>query len=294
MALTNFDLCIYHANCADGFGAAWAVHKAIPTIDFYGASYQQDPPDVIGLSVIMVDFSYNRPVLLEMASKATSILILDHHQSAQEDLVELPSNVTAVFDMTRSGAMLAWNYFFPASFPPQLIEHIQDRDLWQFHLPGTREIQANLFSYPYDFKAWDILMAAEAKSLIAEGAAIERKHHKDIAELLKIMQQRMIIAGFDVPVANLPYTYSSDAGHIMAQGEPFAACYWDTLKGRIFSLRSTEKGEDVANIAKQYGGGGHKHAAGFTVPYGHPLTQPAKEHSKHEPAFKPADLRQGN
>ena len=22
-------LCIYHANCADGFGAAWAVHRAL-------------------------------------------------------------------------------------------------------------------------------------------------------------------------------------------------------------------------------------------------------------------------
>lgn len=70
-----------------------------------------------------------------------------------------------------------------------------------------------------------------------------------------------------VPVACLPYTLSSDAGHMMAKGEPFAACYWDTPEGRCFSLRSAEDGMDVSEIAKDYGGGGHKHAAGFRVPF---------------------------
>ena len=50
-----------------------------------------------------------------------------------------------------------------------------DRDLWLFHLDGTREIQANLFSYPYDFGVWDTLMATDVQSLRADGAAIERK-----------------------------------------------------------------------------------------------------------------------
>ncbi len=75
----------------------------------------------------------------------------------------------------------------------------------------------------------------------------------------------MTIGGWDVPVANLPYTMSSDAGHRLAQGEPFAACYWDTPNGRVFSLRSTDDGLDVSAIAKQYGGGGHEHAAGFRL-----------------------------
>lgn len=78
----------------------------------------------------------------------------------------------------------------------------------------------------------------------------------------------MNIGGYNVPVSNLPYAMSSDAGHIMGKGEPFAACYTDTEKGRVFSLRSSPEGVDVSEIAKQYGGGGHKHAAGFTIPLG--------------------------
>jgi nanoRNase/pAp phosphatase (c-di-AMP/oligoRNAs hydrolase) len=59
----------------------------------------------------------------------------------------------------------------------------------------------------------------------------------------------------------------SDAAHKLAQGNPFAACYWDTPNGRVFGLRSDENGLDVSAIAKNYGGGGHVHAAGFTVSY---------------------------
>lgn len=268
-------LCIYHGNCADGFGAAWAVKQAIPDADFVAGVYQKDPPDVTGKDVLMVDFSYKRPVLLDMASKANSILILDHHKSAAEDLIDLPENVTAIFDMDRSGAMMTWQHFFPDVPPPKLIEHIQDRDLWRFNLPGTREIQAAVFSYPYDFEVWDKLMDSfdgfGDSVLLREGAAIERKHHKDIAELVKMTQRRMVIGGFDVPVANLPYTLSSDAGHLMAKDESFSACYWDTPDGRVFSLRSSDAGQDVSAIAKNYGGGGHRNAAGFQVPHAHAL-----------------------
>ena len=68
-------------------------------------------------------------------------------------------------------------------------------------------------------------------------------------------------------MADLPYTMSSDAGHEMAKGRPFAACYWDTPEGRVFSLRSNDEGIDVSEVAKQYGGGGHRNASGFRVSF---------------------------
>lgn len=76
-------LCIYHGNCADGFAAAWSVWKALgaDNVDFHSGVYGQQPPDVTGRKVILVDFSYKRPVLEAMATQATSILILDHHKN---------------------------------------------------------------------------------------------------------------------------------------------------------------------------------------------------------------------
>ena len=264
-------LCIYHGNCADGFTAAWVVNKKYPGIKLHAGVYGQEPPACAGLDVIMVDFSYSREVLIRIAGQASSVLILDHHQTAEKNLVGLPDNVTTYFDMYRSGAMMAWDYCFRGQPPSYLIKHVQDRDLWRFTIPGTKAFQANLFSYEYTLENWDSIADICADDykyheFIVAGESIERKHLKDINEFINVASYRRDVAGYHVPVLNAPYFWSSDACHIMAQDEPFAACYWDTPTGRTFSLRSDKNGLDVAEIAERFGGGGHKHASGFQLP----------------------------
>jgi len=260
-------ICIYHGNCADGFGAATVVRMALGSdeVVFYSGVHQEPPPDVTGREVIIVDFSYKRDVLIDMAAQASSILIIDHHKTAKSDLVNLPDNVETHFDMTKSGAVMAWEYFFPDKKIPRLLLHIQDRDLWKFELEGTREIQACVFSYPYDFDVWEKMFNENPEKLREDGVAIERKHFKDINEFIAVAAYTGIVAGYKVPMLNAPYFWSSDAGHILAEGHPFAVCYWDTKNGRVFSLRSTNDGVDVSEIAAKFGGGGHKHAAGFRL-----------------------------
>ena len=282
-------LCIYHGKCADGFTAAWIISRALgDDVEFHGGVYQDPPPDVTGRDVIMADFSYNRPVLLEMAAKAKSILILDHHASAQTDLAELHtlgpgafydgwlncgSNIGVLFDMNRSGAGITWDFFHPGEPRPALVNYVEDRDLWRFKLEGSREISAYVFAHDYEFGIWEAIATVlkdpnGLQQAINAGGAIELKHHKDVAELVGVCKRRMKIGGVEVWGASLPYTLTSDAGHLMAaDGEPFAACYWDTPEGRVFSLRSRDNGADVSLIAKQYGGGGHPHASGFRVPF---------------------------
>ena len=286
--MTQF-LCIYHGKCADGFTSAWAVNRAgfAPTdIEFFPGVYGEAPPDVTGRDVILVDFSYKRPVLTEMAMKANTVLILDHHKTAAEDLAGFEpldnvktwdvwrtnggSGIRAVFDMNRSGAGITWDFFHPGTERPRLVSYVEDRDLWHFAWPGSRDANANIFSYEYTFENWDMI-AKRMQSIddfydfAQEGAAIERKHHKDVAELVEVCRRRMVIGGQEVWGASIPYTLTSDAGNLMSEGEPFAACYWDTPKGRVFSLRSKPEGSDVSAIAASYGGGGHKNASGFTV-----------------------------
>jgi len=261
------ELCIYHGNCADGFGGALVLYMFYgkEEVEFHPGVYQEPPPDIAGRDVILVDFSYKREVLIEMADKAKSIVILDHHQSAQEELINLPDNVEAYFDMSKSGAVMAWKYYFPALQIPQLFLHIQDRDLWTFKLAGTREIQACLFSYPYTFELWEKLLHTDLSDLYKEGTALLRKHMKDVTYLIKRAAYTDTLAGYEVPFLNAPYMYSSDAGHIMGKDKPFAVCYYETKDARIYSLRSSDTGVDVAKIATSFGGGGHKHAAGFTI-----------------------------
>jgi oligoribonuclease NrnB/cAMP/cGMP phosphodiesterase (DHH superfamily) len=239
--------------------------------------------------VYLVDFSYKRGVVEQMLPLANRVVLIDHHKTALDDLAPLieSNRIESMTSLDHSGAVLAWMWFHgnDLSGMPKLLAHIEDRDLWRFALPGTREIQAAVFSYPYDFDLysswmisglmntpearpdWENLQQNLLDRLENEGSAIERKHHKDIAELVHVVSRPMKIGGYVVPMANLPYTLTSDAGHLLAKGHPFAGCYWDTPKGRVFSLRSQDDGLDVGAIAKQYGGGGHVHASGFRVGY---------------------------
>ncbi len=301
-------LVIYHANCADGFSAAWCFHnKYGDLVEYHPGVYSEVPPDCTGRLVYLVDFSYKRAVVKAICAIAEQVILIDHHKTAIDDLAPLldrtecsgdyQANFSWYTDINRSGAMLAWDYlhnsardidynlvseekpgsdFYDA--PPLLLNHIQDRDLWTFKLPLTREISASVFSYGYTFEAWDKLMSADQVELLkisVAGAAIERKHHKDVSELVKVCQRIMTIGEHDVHASSLPYTLTSDAGHLMASGYKdgtvFAACYWDTTDRRVFSLRSTDNGMDVSAIASQYGGGGHRNAAGFSVPRDHAL-----------------------
>lgn len=274
-------LCIYHGNCADGFGAAWIVRKALgdSNVEFIPGVYQNDPPDCTNRHVIMVDFSYKRPTLLKILRECTTLTIIDHHKTTRQEINGLYEDIyyesmlsgklSVSFDIHRSGAGLTWDYYFKNKRPP-LINYVEDRDLWRFNLHNSREINAAIFSYGYDFNVWDMLMEMDLDRLTIEGVGIERKHHKDVAELVNVTRREMKIGTEIIPVANLPYTLTSDAGHLMATGHAsrMAACYWDTPEGRVFSLRSTDDGPDVSEIAKKYGGGGHARAAGFRVSIG--------------------------
>lgn len=282
------DICIYHANCSDGFGAAWAVHSCWgDDVVFIPASYGEAPPNVRDKNVLIVDFSYKADVLEWMGEDATSIVVLDHHKTAEADLNEFPTffgtkedvvralartdcrrgRVLVNFDSERSGAIMAWEFCHKGRLAPAILQYVQDRDLWRFALDDSKELNACIGSLDHRFDAWSKYFPHPTS--FDEGKAILRQQRKNMDTLLSATLRRMRIGGHDVPVANLPFYMASDAGSQLAIGEPFAASYFDRHDGqRQFSLRSSASGLDVSEIARIYGGGGHKHAAGFSVPLG--------------------------
>lgn len=292
-------ICIYHGGCADGFTAAWVVWKRLGgDIDFFPAAYGDAPPAVTGRDVIIVDFSYKRPVIEAMAATARSVLILDHHRTAAQELAGLlaPSydctsadhyadtmewveedpgeNLFATFDIERSGAQIAFDFFWPKErLRAPLVEVVADRDLWRFDLPDTREISAAIYSRDFGFDVWDdldwrLISQDARRELVAEGKALLRQHDKNVASVIRNTRQLMKIGGHLVPVANAPHFLASDAGNILAEGQSFGATYFDGPLARVFSLRSRQDGIDVSEIAAGYGGGGHKNAAGFQIARG--------------------------
>jgi oligoribonuclease NrnB/cAMP/cGMP phosphodiesterase (DHH superfamily) len=258
------NICIWHANCLDGFGSATVVKLALNDCDFFEGIYGNPPPDVKDKHVIMVDFSYHREVVEAMLEDCASIIIIDHHKTAIDRLSTLMHpKLTKLFDQKHSGAVLTWKTFFAGKPVPPILQHIQDRDLWRFELPWTREICASLYSHEFDFDQW---LKFDIEILRVEGIALCRNQDKRVKQLVGSKERWMVIGGQSVPVRNCGVEYASDVGHALAQGQSFAACYSDTSDSRVFSLRSDDQGMDVALVAEKYEGGGHKHAAGFTVP----------------------------
>jgi len=299
--MTKRLLCIFHGGCDDGFGAAWAVRQALgdENVEFYPGVYQQPPPDVTDRHVAIVDVSYKRPVLLEMAAKAHSVLILDHHKSAQEDLSGISSDVPmgqvpdfddycerflfarnpppirpiiwAEFDMNRSGAGMTWDYFMGHENRPEFINYLEDRDLWRKRLPRGDEFTIALRSYPQDFTVWNQLCwDSGVDRLISEGTHIQRYYRARIEELKRSAYPAVMEIGDNVwvtcRIANAPYFAASEvAGELCGDDVDFGASYFEVRPGLWqYSLRS--RGEfDVSKVALTFGGGGHRNAAGFTA-----------------------------
>ncbi|HKW85926.1 MAG TPA: phosphohydrolase [Nitrospiraceae bacterium] len=276
------DVVLYHAECSDGFGAAWALWKKFPSARFIPVKHGISPPaSLTGRRVVIVDFSYPRETLKAMAKETTSLQVLDHHITAEKALAGLPF---AYFDQKKSGAVLAWEWAHPEPVP-WLLQYIQDKDLWHWALPASREINAALASYPYDFRVWDELRQG---TLEAEGRAILRYENELVG---KIAEEAVLVSFHNETVpAVQSAVLTSQLGERLSAGYPFCVIWHDRDGRRYYSLRSRQDGTDVAAIAVSYGGGGHTHAAGFSVPLptGHPsltdLLVPIKQASRHRPS----------
>ncbi len=255
-------LVIYHGDCPDGFGAAYAAWKRFgEAATFVPARHGDPPPAVDGRTVLMADFSYPRPVLLALAARARELLVLDHHRSAAAELGDLPF---CRFDMERSGAVMTWEHLHREPVPP-LLQYVQDRDLWRHALPESAEVAAALSAHPQDFQVWDGL---SVEALRAEGRALLR-YQTQLIDRVAARAHPLEVLGVRVPAVNSP-VLQSELGDRLAAGQPFAAIWWQGGDGLArWSLRSTADGADVSEIARQYGGGGHRTAAGFRAPPPH-------------------------
>lgn len=294
-------LVIYHDNCADGFGAAFAAWLKLGNeAEYVPVQYGQvnTPADFdmkVSLAVkdndiYILDFSFPEPVMKALFANTKRIVWLDHHKTAFEMWCEgyekgdrfeagpLPSGQYILLDDNKSGAMLAWEYFHPDKEVPMLIKHIDDYDRWQFKLAGTKEFNKALWSYaPWSFEQWDrIFFSSDPyvyENYYQEGAAILRAHDQNVQAVVKGASRKCVImtdnptAGFTAftgLAANCPPHLASDVGHELANQSGAYGLLWHiNNEGKcLCSLRSNGD-YDVSAIAKAFKGGGHRNAAGF-------------------------------
>lgn len=274
-------VCFYHKDCFDGTAAAYAVSCRHPEAMFIAIQYGDaiDIPALSGKDVVVVDFSFPWEATVQIIAVARSFTVLDHHVTfspiAKQLLTEYEQDprVTVVYDPTRSGALIAWQHYMsqPA---PELIRIISDRDLWKFDFPYTRAVMAVVGLYSYDIESYRELFREYGRVPFAiRGNTILEKIDQDVDNVIRSSLRIVTIEDLTFPLINCPYFLASDSLAKLAKRHPFAVSYYDSSDHRIFSIRSDASAVedvDVSLIAKRFGGGGHRHAAGWRVPRSHP------------------------
>ena len=265
--MSQYTHVLYHKGCPDGFGAAWAAWRALGEKAVYiPVAYKEPVPELPpNARVLIIDFCYPRADCLKLKESVASLQVLDHHKSATEEMTGIP---WAKFDLAHSGAYLAWVHFHGEKVP-EFVLYLEDRDLWTFKLPFSKEVAVTVASYPYDFAIWNGLLERDLQSLMVEGIAILRYQNQKIEE----MCDRAVWKEFDghkVPVVNATTMFSEVANRLCEAHPyvPFAAYYFDRKDGkRQWGLRSPGR-FDVTTVAVKRGGGGHPGAAGFVEEIG--------------------------
>lgn len=265
---------LYHGGgCRDGFCAAWCMRRAYPDAEFFPVNYGGAFPDVGGKRVFVVDFCPEENHLRGLVAFNREVVVLDHHKTAETILHEVHRKVNDLdkfwfkFATDKSGARLAWEHaaakWHDAGLVPWMVEYIEDRDLWRFKLPHSREINAALRLVPLDFDSWDSLAMIDPETLIRQGRAVLQRDAEIVEQHVRHAVPT-VVGGHTVPAVNAT-VLMSEIGHELSKGQPFAATYFDDLKAgvRRWSLRSQPGGVDVSAVAKKLGGGGHRNAAGF-------------------------------
>lgn len=256
--------------CLDGLASAYLLWKAIPGIKIFPTNYGEEFPwELIDehTDLIIADFSYPREVLLKVKEIVNSIIVLDHHQSAEKQLEGLDF---CQFDMTRSGAVMVWDYFHPGEPIPEIIQYVQDYDLWAGEFTDTDAVICGIehdARHRY-FRSWDKYVREGVAFLRHRGGMFFKDEMLTIEELMRTRSYKInTLNGHRVAFIN----FNGKVNHLlhamsMLPDVDYALSYFFTPAGKVVVQFRGNGKVDVSEVAVSLGGGGHPNAAGVTIP----------------------------
>jgi uncharacterized protein len=288
-------LVIYHGNCADGFGAAYVAWKALDdSAEYVPANYgdcvisdgnikiKDTVYELSGRKVYVLDYSIPPEQMSNLIDSAKLVFWLDHHKSAidawlgpkylaphRQSYMGGDDKLFTHLNNQKAGCRLAWEYFFPDIQTPMGLQYIEDRDLWRFNMANTKPFCEGLNQEPHDFASWDPFMVDNSRhdELVHRGKVLleaKELRAKKVAgrELIQVL-----LGGEIFHCANVVNDISETGTEICkATGRPSATFFISDEGNVVVSLRSLDGiPVDVAAVALQYGGGGHRNAAGFKM-----------------------------
>lgn len=272
---------LHHGDC-DGYAAgAIAYNSMFDTkrkFHTLPVNYGQPFPDIAlnkDDEVYILDFSYTRAILDNVASRVGKLLVLDHHETAKDELAGAPY---AHFDMTKSGVLLAWEYFVPEYPASEAVALLDAYDLWRKNDPvhSWEDVVAfhlACMSHLEDFAFWTALMNGyyiDAKLLVT-GQQMYQELRTLYAEVKGAVSTEVrVIHGkrFGFFFADEAISLLCDAMYSEKSLKLDAVICATARDSGVWSLSLRAPSHTafcVHEIAKALGGGGHKKAAGVKL-----------------------------
>lgn len=267
--ITKDIVVIYHGECPDGFSAAWVAWKKFGDEAEYIPGHHGEvfPEGLVGKEVYMLDFVYPVDEMRKIVKDNKKVIVIDHHKSAEES-VKMAQEY--VYKMNHSGSGLAWRYFYPDLAVPWLIQYVEDMDIWKLELPNVFAIAMIVNTAEKDFDTWtklakDLDDDSGRNKQIEQGKIMLKYEKKLMDEIVDSNKEIVQFEGHEIYAVNAPHAFASQMGNFLCKEKPPLAIIWQWSGSKLeVSLRS-DGSVDVSEIAKKYGGGGHKAAAGFRV-----------------------------
>lgn len=280
------DLVVYHDRCPDGITSAYIASiyykKQKREVQYMGLRHpfkmnEEILSSFLGSRLLVFDFSFPKADIELFVSKDVKLEIHDHHESARENISSFDF---CYFDLNKSGATLAWSYFFPDQPVPEWILFVEDRDLWRHALPNAVYFNTALeevltYEPQADFAVFETFEDNQVlEKMVEEGQVIRRFVDKDLNEQAQKARNATFVcpdgSKYQVAAINIQTRFASELGNLMArmyQDSVDCAFLWyydhGTKMTRV-SLRSLPKFNCIP-VCRQFGGGGHPCAAGFNI-----------------------------
>lgn len=259
----------YHNRDLDGFCSGAILKHRYPDAEFIGYDYGMpfEMPD--NERVIMVDVSLSKELMFELAAR-NELTWIDHHKSAIDELRDLPCE--KVTQVGVAACELTWYWCYPNSSTPVAVTLLGKYDTWR----KDEEWEVNTLPFQYGMRALCNGLESFPTTLLEF-----TNPSNEVDECIKIIESGKLILAYQAQQDELHcklYAFEAWVGEHKAiclnttnkNSNTFLSVYDHDLmvaftltpKGYSVSLYTT-KDIDVSAIAKLYGGGGHKQAAGF-------------------------------
>lgn len=268
--------CFYHKSDFDGYCSGAIIKNKFHNCEMIGVDYENNINEFnmkLNEVVFVVDFGFKKEEMIQLNNKV-ELYWIDHHKT-NIDWVKKNNFICSggqLFSNKCAACELVWNYCYPNKKLPESVKLLSLYDVWDHRDINTLYFQYGMRSIddiaPSNDKQiinfWNNVLNDDIlHSIIDDGITC---YNFEMIQNKKIAKEMAYVKEFEkltAVVINKPYSNSKVFDSVYDENIHDIMILFGYKNGKYKYSLYSKNDIDVSKIAKKYGGGGHKHAAGF-------------------------------